>query len=75
MMEYINEIMRWVVMPVAAFVWFIYIRQQKNNTDIAVLRTKLESYQTTNDREIKEMRETVKGIYTKLDNLEQYLRK
>jgi|TARA_B100000212_G_scaffold69943_1_gene49036 hypothetical protein len=74
-MEYINEIMRWIIAPVAAFVWFIYMRQQKNTTDIAVLKAQLQHYQTANDREIKEMRETVKGIYAKLDNLEQYLRK
>ena len=67
--------MRWIVAPVAAFVWFIYMRQQKNNTDIAVLKAQLQHYQVANDREIKEMRETVKGIYAKLDNLEQYLRK
>ena len=75
MLDHINEIMRWVVAPIAAFVWYIYMRQQKNNTDIAVIKSELRSYRMSNDREIKEMRETVRAIFSKLDSIEQSLRK
>ena len=75
MLEHINEIMCWVVAPVAAFVWYIYMRQQKHNTDIAVIKSELSSYRMSNDREIKEMRETVRAIFAKLDSIEQSLRK
>lgn len=75
MLDHINEIMRWVVAPIAAFVWFIYMRQQKNNTDIAVIKSEIRSYRMSNDREIKEMRETVRAIFAKLDSIEQSLRK
>ena len=74
-MEYLNEIMRWVIAPVTAFVLFLYQRQNKHHTDIAVLNSELNSYKLANDRETKEMRQTVHQIFTKLDNLEQYLRK
>lgn len=75
MLDHINEIMRWIVAPTAAFVWYIYMRQQRNNTDIAVIKSELSSYRLSNDREIKEMRETVRAIFMKLDSIEQSLRK
>ena len=67
--------MRWIVAPGRSFCLVYIYAPAKNNTDIAVLKAQLQHYQVANDREIKEMRETVKGIYAKLDNLEQYLRK
>ena len=75
MLEHINEIMRWIVAPVAAFVWYIYMRQQKHNTDIAVIKSELSSYRMSNDREIKEMRPTVRATFVKLRSIEQSLRK
>tara|TARA_Y100001973_G_C5056264_1_gene260345 strand:- start:363 stop:587 length:225 start_codon:yes stop_codon:yes gene_type:complete len=74
-MELINEIMAWVVAPVAAFVWLMYRTQQNHTTSIAVLKAENAAQNLSHDREIKEIRETVKAIFQKLDGIEQSLRK
>jgi hypothetical protein len=71
----LNSIMQWIVAPVAAFVWFIYRQQQQHSTDIAVLKATTVAAQATHEREIKEIRETSRAIMTKLDSIEEALRK
>jgi len=73
--DMLNAVMQWVVLPIAAFVWIIYQRQSDHHTDIAVLKAQQDANKTAHDREMKEMRETVKAIFAKLDNIEQALRK
>ena len=46
----------------------------KNERDIAVLQAQYESNRLAYDREMKELKETVKAIFNKLDNIEQALR-
>lgn len=74
-LEVINTLMQWIVMPVAAFVWFLYQTQQSQATDIAVLQANAESVKSAHDREMKEIRETTRAIMAKLDSIEQALRK
>ena len=74
-MEIITAIMRWVVAPVAAFVWILHNRVQVQQTEIAVLRAMHEANKEFHDREFKELRETLKTISTKLDSIEQAMRK
>ena len=74
-MEIVDAIVKWVVAPVAAFVWLIYTRQQDHHTEIAVLKSQISSDKVTHDKEMKEMRDTVQNIYVKLDSIEQFLRK
>jgi len=71
----LDTIMKWVVAPVTAFVWIIYQRQADHHTDIAVIKSQLASEKEVHNREMKEMRETVKAIFSKLDNIETSLRK
>lgn len=73
--DMIDAVMRWFVLPMAAFVWIIYQRQGDHHTDIAVLKAQHEANKTAHDREMKEMKETIKAIFTKLDTIEQALRK
>ena len=73
--DMLNAVMQWVVLPIAAFVWIIYQRQSDHHTDIAVLKAQQDANKAAHDREMKEMRETVKAIFAKLDNIEQALRK
>ena len=73
--DMLNAVMQWIVLPIAAFVWVIYQRQSDHHTDIAVLKAQQDANKTAHDREMKEMRETVKAIFAKLDNIEQALRK
>lgn len=71
----LNNIMQWVIAPVAAFVWFLYARQQIHTTDIAVLKARVDEAKTAHDREIKEIRETSRAIMDKLNSIEEALRK
>lgn len=73
--DMLNAVMQWIVLPIAAFVWVIYQRQSDHHTDIAVLKAQQDANKSAHDREMKEMRETVKAIFAKLDNIEQALRK
>lgn len=73
--DMVNAVMQWVILPIAAFVWIIYQRQGDHHTDIAVLKAQHEANKNAHDREMKEMRETIKAIFTKLDTIEQALRK
>lgn len=71
----LNTLMQWVIMPVAAFVWLIYRTQNQHGTAIAVLQAESASAKLAHDREIKEIRETMRAIMIKLDSIEEALRK
>lgn len=74
-MEVLNTIMQWIVAPVAAFVFLIYRTQQDHATKLAVLSAVHDANKEAYDKEFKEMRENFKSVMTKLDNIEQALRK
>jgi predicted nucleic acid-binding Zn ribbon protein len=71
----VDSVMRWVVFPTVGVVIYIYNRQNNHHTDIQVLKSLNEANKTAHDREMKEMRETIKAIFIKLDTIEQALRK
>lgn len=73
-MEMIDLIMQWLVAPVIIVVWHLFTRCNKHETEIAVLKSQLESSRVSYDREMKEMKETIKAIFLKLDSIEQSLR-
>ena len=75
MLEMIEPILRWLVAPIGAFVWLMHTRLNKHDTDIAVLKTQQDTNKTAHDREMKEMKDTIRAIFQKLDNIEQALRK
>jgi hypothetical protein len=74
MMDMLEAIMKWIVAPVGAFVYLIWTRQQDHHLDIAVIKSQAESNKLSHDRELKEMRETVRAIFAKLDKIEEALR-
>jgi amino acid permease len=74
MMETIDLVMQWLVAPIALVVWYLFNMVNKNNTDVAVLKAQLDSSKVSHDREMKEMKETIKAIFNKLDSIEQSLR-
>ena len=74
-MEVLNTNMQWIVAPVAGFVFLIYRTQQDHATKLAVLSAVHEANKEAYDREFKEMRENFKTVMSKLDNIEQALRK
>lgn len=75
MLEMIEPILRWLVAPIGAFVWLMHTRLNKHDTDIAVLKSQQDTNKTSHDREMKEMKDTIRAIFQKLDNIEQALRK
>ena len=73
--EMIDVIMQWIVLPIAGVVVYMFNRQAQHHTDIAVLKAQHDATKTSHDREMKEMKQTIAAIFTKLDNIEQALRK
>jgi hypothetical protein len=73
--EIFKVIMQWIIVPIAGGVWFIYKTQQDHATKLAVLAAVHDANKEAHDREFKEMRENFKAVFTKLDNIEQALRK
>lgn len=74
MMETLDLVMQWLVAPIAIVVWYLFSMTNKNTTDVAVLKAQLDSSKVSHDREMKEMKETIKAIFNKLDSIEQSLR-
>jgi len=74
-LEILSLIAQWIVAPIGAFVWILYQKQQTHTTAIAVLQAESLTARTAHDREIKEIRETMRAIMTKLDSIEEALRK
>lgn len=75
MYEMIDLVMQWLVAPLVIVVWYLFNACNKHSTDIAVIKSQLENSRLSHDREMKEMKETIKAIFQKLDNIEASLRK
>lgn len=75
MMNTVDLILQYLAAPLAAVVWMLFNKVNKNEKDIAVLQSQINADKTSHDREMKEMKETIKAIFNKLDNIEQALRK
>ena len=74
-MEVLDLIMKWIIAPVAAFVWVLHNRVNRNSTDIEVIKATNAANKEAYDREFKEMRENFKRVFAKLDTIEAALRK
>ena len=75
MENYLETILQYIVIPIVGFLWLMFRTQQTHQTKLAVLQALMDQTKEAHDREIKEMRETVKAIFQKLDGIEQALRK
>jgi len=74
-LEFFKLLMQWIVVPVAGFVWLMHKTQQDHATQLAVLKAVHEANKEAHDREFKEVRDSFKAVFAKLDNIEQALRK
>ena len=74
MMDTVLFIIQWLIAPVAAFVWIIHVKVSRHDTDIAVLKSQILSDKLAHDREMKDVKEALRSIAAKLDNIEQALR-
>jgi len=67
-MDAVDTLMRYVVVPLGAFVWLMYQRQQDHTTQIAVLRTETDMARQSHDREISDIKDKLDRILEKLDD-------
>ena len=67
-MEVIEAILQWIVMPITAFVWLIFMRQQDHTTQIAVIKTETEIVRQSHDREMRDIKGKLDKIVEKLDD-------
>ena len=74
-MEILDVIMKWIVAPVAAFVFMQYRTQQAHATDIAVLKAEAAANKQAHDREFRQLQDSFKAVFSKLDDIERALRK
>ena len=74
MYEMIDIFMQWLIAPIVVVVWVLFNKATKNEKDIAVIKAQHEARSVHHDREMKEMKETIKAIFMKLDSIEQTLR-
>ena len=74
-MEVLEAVMKWIVAPIAAFVFLQYRTQQIHATDIAVLKAEASANKLAHDREFKNMQDNFKAVFAKLDTIEMALRK
>lgn len=74
-MEVLDAVMKWIVAPVAAFVWLLYRTQQIHATDLAVLKAEAAANKQAHDREFKQLQDNFKAVFAKLDDIEKALRK
>jgi hypothetical protein len=74
-METLDLFLKYIVVPVGAFVWMIYSKINHHHTEIEVLKAQVEATKVAHDREFKEVRENFKRVFEKLDGIEEALRK
>lgn len=67
-MDVLETVLRWIVMPIAGFVWLMFVRQQDHSTQIAVLRTETDMSRLAHDREIADIKDKLDKILEKLDD-------
>lgn len=74
MYDTIEFIVQWLAAPVAALVWMLPVKIGKHETSIAVLQSQIMSDKLAHDREMKDVKDALRSIAAKLDNIEQALR-
>ena len=74
-METVDLFLKYVVVPVCAFVWMIHTKSNNHHTAIEVLKAQVEATKAAHDREFKEVRDNFKRVFEKLDGIEEALRK
>lgn len=74
-LDILRMIIQWGVVPLVGFVWLIHKTQQNHETEIAVLRAVYDANKESHDREFKEVKESFKAVMSKLEGIEQHLRK
>ena len=70
----VGFIVQWLAAPTVAFVWALHVKIAKHDTSIAVLEAQIASDKLAHDREMKDVKEALLSIASKLDSIELTLR-
>lgn len=74
-MELAKILLQFAVLPIIAFMWAHYKMTQNHDTEIAVMKSEHALVKENHDREFKELRESLKSVLSKLDEIQKDLRK
>ena len=58
----------------AVFAWSLHVRIGKHDTSVAVLKAQITSDKTAHAREVKDVKEALRSIASKMDSIELVLR-
>lgn len=75
LMELAKILLQFAVLPIIAFMWAHYRMTQNHDTEIAVMKSEHALVKENHDREFKEVRESFKRIFEKLDEIQKDMRK
>jgi hypothetical protein len=75
MLEIAKLILQFAIVPMLAFMWMHYKLTQGHATEIAVMRSEHALVKENHDREFKELRESIKMILMKLDEIQRDMQK
>lgn len=74
-LDLLRMIIQWGVVPLVGFVFLIHRAVQGHATRIAVLDALHQANKEAHDREFKEVKDNFKAVLSKLEGIEQHLRK
>ena len=74
-METLDFLVKYIVVPISGFVWFMHRKIDAHHTDIEVLKAQAQATKEAHDREFREMRDNFHRVFEKLDGIEGALRK
>jgi len=74
-MDILNQIMTWIVAPVAGYAYMLQRRVDENATRLAVQSAEIANLRELHGREVKDIKVQMERIFEKLDSIEQALRK
>lgn len=75
LLEITKAVLQWIVVPLVAFVYMMHEKIGSLHTKTAVLESELRSQKALNEQTYSELRSNFTTIVSKLDSIEQFLRK
>jgi hypothetical protein len=75
MFDIFKAVLQFAALPLAGFMWAHYGMTQRHEKEIAVIRSEHALVKENHDREFKELRESIKTILIKLDEIQRDMQK
>ena len=74
MFEMVEVTVQWLAVPIAVYVCALHVKVSKHDTSIAVLEAQIASDKLVHDPEMKDVKEALRSMASKLDSIELALR-